>query len=87
MSVQKQFNAIVQQEGAFTFVPIPFSPREVWEAKPPYRVTGTINGLAVRGTLGALGSDYFLRLSKVWLRETGIGPGSSVTVSLSLVGP
>jgi hypothetical protein len=84
---QKSFNAIIQEEDGFIFVALPFSPREAWGAKPRYHVTGTINGVAVRGTLGAQGSDYFLRLSKTWLRESGIAPGSSVTVSLSLVGP
>jgi hypothetical protein len=81
---QKTFEAIVQAEGGFTFVAIPFSPREVWGAQSRYYVTGTINGKKVRGTLGALGSDYFLRLAKTWLRESGIEPGAKVTVELSL---
>jgi hypothetical protein len=80
----KTFETIVQQEGSFTFVALPFSPREIWGAQPRYYVAGTINDHPVRGTLGALGQDYFLRLSKVWLRESRVEPGAKVTVILSL---
>ncbi|MBN1304931.1 MAG: DUF1905 domain-containing protein, partial [Anaerolineales bacterium] len=79
--------AIVQKEGSFTFVEIPFSPRDIWGAKPRYRVTGTINGMPVRGTLGALGQDYFLRLGAKWMQDCRIEPGANVTVQLSLEGP
>ena len=84
---QKSFGAIIQKEGSFTFVAIPFLPREVWGARPRYHVTGTINGIAVRGTLGALGQDYFLRLGAAWMRDSGIELGSNVTMQLSLEGP
>jgi hypothetical protein len=89
----KVFVATVQKEGSFTFVAIPFSPREVWGARPRYPVcgrvlpAGTINEIAVRGTLGALGQNYFLRLSAKWLRDSGIEPGESVTVKLSIAEP
>ena len=78
------FEAMIQQEGKFIFVALPFSPREVWGARPRYAVTGTINGIRARGTLGALGQDYFLRLAKAWLRESELAPGAQVTVNLSL---
>ena len=84
---QKLFDATVQREGSFTFVAIPFSPHEVWGTRPRYYVTGTINGIAVRGTLGASGQDYFLRLGAAWIRDSGIEPGANVTVRLSLEGP
>lgn len=84
---QKSFDAIVQKEGSFTFVAIPFSPREVWGAKPRYPVTGTINGISVRGTLGVLGQDYFLRLGAAWMKSSGIEIGTNVKVKLSLEGP
>ena len=60
------FETEIEQEGQFTFVSVPFSPREVWGPRPRFRVNGTINGIEVRGTLGALGTAYFLRLSKKW---------------------
>lgn len=80
----KVFTATVQKEGSFTYVAIPFSPREVWGARPRYPVSGTINDIPVRGTLGALGQDYFLRLAAKWLRDSGIEVGSEVTVRVSL---
>jgi Domain of unknown function (DUF1905) len=61
----------------------PFSPREIWGAKPRYCVAGTINGIAVRGTLGALGQDSFLRLGAAWMRDSSIVSGEHVTVQLS----
>jgi hypothetical protein len=85
--IKKVFDAIVQKEGNFTFVAIPFSPRDVWGGKPRFKVTGTINGMSVRGTLGALGQDYFLRLNAKWMKDCGIEPGTTVTVWLSLEGP
>lgn len=81
---QRSFDAIVQKEGGFIFVAIPFLPREVWGAKPRYSVTGTINGISVQGTLGALGQDYFLRLGKTWMRDSEINVGENVMVRLSL---
>lgn len=81
------FDAVVETEGKFTFVSLPFSPREAWGARPRYYVAGTINGVAVRGTLGAFKGDYFLRLGAAWLRDSGIEAGSSVTVHLGLEGP
>jgi len=83
----KIFDAVLQREGSFTFVAIPFSPREAWGPRPRYQVTGTINDIAVRGTLGALRQDYFLRLGAAWMRDSGIEPGANVTVRLSLEGP
>ena len=63
------------------------SPREVWGARPRYYVTGTIDDISVRGTLGASGQDYFLRLGAAWMRDSGIEPGANVIVRLSLEGP
>ena len=37
--------------------------------------------------LGALGQDYFLRLGVAWIRDSGIGLGANVTVTLLLEGP
>lgn len=83
-SQKKSFKTKIQQEGKFTFVAIPFSPREVWGAHPRYYVTGTINGYSVRGTLGVLGQDYFLRLSAAWLRESNLAVEANVKVELAL---
>lgn len=80
----KQFETIIQQEGDFIFIAIPFSPREAWGAQSRYAVTGTINDIPVRGTLGALRQDYFLRLAKSWMRENKMETGAKVTAQLTL---
>ncbi len=81
------FTALIQKEGAFTFVAIPGAPSSHWGARPRYHVCGTIEGIAVRGCLGVNGQDYFLRLGAAWLRGTNIVPGVQVSVSLDLEGP
>ncbi|MCG2785100.1 MAG: YdeI/OmpD-associated family protein [Anaerolineae bacterium] len=86
-SGEKVFDAIIEREGKFTFVAIPFSPAEAWGAKPRYHVTGTINDFPVRGTLGVLGQDYFLRLGAAWMRDSATEIGASVRVRLGLEGP
>jgi len=80
---QESFDAIVQKEGGFIFVAIPFSPSEVWGKMPRYSVAGTINGISARGTLGALGKNYFLRLGAAWMKHSGIEPGAIVSVRMS----
>lgn len=84
---EEPFEATIQREGNFTFIAIPFSPRTVWGARPRYPVTGTINQMAVRGTLGAQGQTYFLRLGAAWLRTSGLEPGATVTVKLAVASP
>jgi len=81
------FTALIQKEGAFTFIAIPGAPASHWGARPRYHVCGTIEGIAVRGCLGVNGQDYFLRLGAAWLRGTSIVPGVQVSVSLDLEGP
>ena len=84
---QNSFMAVIQKEGSFTFIAIPFTPREVWGAKPRYKVKGTINDVPVHGTLGALGQDYFLRLGAAWMQDSGMKLGERVTVQLTLQDP
>jgi len=74
---------VVERNGKFSFVAIPFSPRDVWGTKPRFSISGTINEKAVCGTLGALGQNYFLRLGATRLRDNGIKPGDQVKVILS----
>jgi hypothetical protein len=82
-----RFTALIQKEGAFTFIAIPGAPASHWGVRPRYHVCGTIEGIAVRGCLGVNGQDYFLRLGAAWLRGTSIVPGVKVSVSLDLEGP
>jgi hypothetical protein len=84
---EQSFEAAVHLEGQFVFVPIPFHPPEVWGKKPRYHVAGTINNHPVRGCLGVLRQDYFLRLGAAWIRDSGIQPGQQVRVRLAPEGP
>lgn len=87
MTTQQTFEALVQKEGKFIFVSLPFAPRDVWGSKPRFAVAGTINDIPVRGTLGAEGRAYFLRLGAAWLRDSGVAVGELVTVCLAPEGP
>ena len=82
-SFEKTFKATVEKEGSFTFIALPFLPRDAWGSRPRYPVAGTINGISVRGTLGASGQAYFLRLGAKWMQNSGIEVGAIVTVRLS----
>ena len=84
---EQSFDAVVQLEGKFVFVPIPFHPPAVWGKKPRYHVAGTINTHPVRGCLGVLGQDYFLRLGAAWIRDSSTQPGQQVQVRLAPEGP
>ena len=86
-TTQQTFETTVQQEGKFTFVALPFAPAEAWGPRQRFAVTGTINGQPVRGTLGAEGKAYFLRLGATWLRDNAISAGDEVIVILALEGP
>lgn len=79
------FEAVIEKEGAFVFVSLPFAPKSVWGAQPRFNVAGFVNDFPVRGCLGALGAAYFLRLSAKWLKQACLDVGSHVTVKLSLV--
>ena len=56
------FKTIVAKEGSRIYIAIPFNPNEVWGVKQRHHITGTVNGCAVRGSLGSDGSQYFLPL-------------------------
>ncbi|HRA01291.1 MAG TPA: DUF1905 domain-containing protein [Thermoflexales bacterium] len=79
------FETIVEQEGKFVFVSLPFAPKSIWGAQPRFNVVGYINDFPVQGCLGALGTKYFLRLSAKWLKQASLDIGSQVTVKLSLI--
>ena len=86
MTIQR-FKTIVTKTGSRTFIAIPFNPNEVWGVKQRHHITGTINGCAVRGSLGSDGSQYFLPLGAAWRRDNSIEAGAEVEVALSPEGP
>ena len=69
------------------FVPLPFDPDEVWGEKHVHRVSGTVNGLSVRGVVEAFGEAHGMVLGAAWRRDCGIGLGDEVDVMLAPEGP
>ena len=64
----QRFKTIVAKTGSRTAIPIPFDPNAVWGVKQRHHITGTINGCAVRGSLGSDGQQYarFLETDTGW---------------------
>ena len=83
----QRFKTIVAKTGSRTAIPIPFDPNAVWGVKQRHHITGTINGCAVRGSLGSDGSEYFLPLGAAWRRDNGVEAGAEVEVVLTPEGP
>ena len=83
----QRFKTTVTIAGSRTFIAIPFDPNEVWGVKQRHHVTGSINGCAVRGSLGSDGSQYFLPLGAAWRRDNGVEAGAEVEVVLTPEGP
>lgn len=68
-------------------VPLPFNPDDVWGAKPTHHVTGTINGMKIRGALEDVGNGPSLVLGAAWRRDCSVAAGDKVTVVLAPEGP
>jgi hypothetical protein len=83
----QQFKANLVQSGSKTVIPLPFNPPAVWGARERYHITGTINGLTVRGPLHSDGARYVLPVGAAWRRDNHLAAGDSVEVVLALEGP
>ncbi len=64
------------------YVLLPFEPADAWGGRVRYDISGTINGMKIRGRLEQSGKGYFLPLGPAWRRETGLKPGDDVSVML-----
>jgi len=83
----QRFKTTAAKAGSKTYIAIPFNPNAIWGVKQRHHITGTINGCAVRGSLGSDGSQYFLPLGAAWWRDNGVEAGAEVEVVLSPEGP
>jgi len=83
----QHFKTIISKSGTRTFIALPFNPNDVWGVKGRHYITGSVNGHAVRGSLGSDGTQYFLPLGAAWRRGCGLDAGSKVDVVLSPEGP
>ncbi|WP_232660542.1 DUF1905 domain-containing protein [Pseudonocardia sp. TRM90224] len=69
------------------FVPAPFDPDAAWGKKAVHHITGTVNGMPVRGPMEPLDSGYGVVLGAAWRRDCGLAAGDSVDVELAPEGP
>jgi Bacteriocin-protection, YdeI or OmpD-Associated/Domain of unknown function (DUF1905) len=68
-------------------IKLPFDPNTEWGNKSVHRVTGTVAGIGVRGTLNLVGDDHYLELGPAWCRGARFDPGTPVQVALVPEGP
>jgi Domain of unknown function (DUF1905) len=57
------------------YLVLPFDPEKAWGRRERYHVTGTINGMRVRGALDQFSKGYFLPLGPAYRREAGLRLG------------
>lgn len=74
-------------EAGRVYVVLPFDPETDWGSRTRYHVTGTINGIRVRGALEKFSGGYFLPLGRAYRDAAGLKLGDSVRVALMPEGP
>lgn len=83
----QRFTTTVAISGTRIYIELPFNPNDVWGVKQRHHIMGSVNGCAVRGSLGCDGTHYFLLLGAAWRRDNGLEAGAKVDVVLSPEGP
>ena len=81
------FEGEVRKLGARVFVVLPFEPDAAWGTKERHHITGTVNGIKIRGPLAREGESAVLVLPPAWRRDCAIAPGQRVSVELAAEGP
>ena len=79
----QRFKRTAAKTSSRTYIAIPFNPNEVWGVKQRHHITGTMNGCAVRDSLGSDGTQYFLPLGAAWRRDNGVHAGAEVDMVLT----
>jgi hypothetical protein len=84
----RTFTAVVEKaDRGGAVIPVPFDPDEAWGAKREHRVGGTVDGMAIRGSVRRTPAGFGVRLGPAWLRDCPVKPGSTVKVELFAEGP
>lgn len=84
----RRFTATVGVGGrGRVFVPVPFDPDQIWGAKPRHHITGTVNGMRVRGVIELVSADRGVVLGPAWRHDHRVALGDRVEVVLSPEGP
>jgi hypothetical protein len=85
---QQRFTVTARSGGrGRLFVAVPFDPDEVWRPKPQHHVSGTVNGMPVRGVIAAHEDERGFLIGPAWLRGCGVAPGDELTVVIEPEGP
>ena len=88
MPAEREFTGELRAAtGGRAFVALPFDPSGVWGAKDRHHITGTINGVKVRGPLATSDEGAILVLGAAWLRDAPVRAGDTVSVVLMPEGP
>jgi Bacteriocin-protection, YdeI or OmpD-Associated len=68
-------------------VTVPFDPDELWGARAVHLVTGSVNGMQVRGAVSPVRGGWAFILPPMWARDACVAPGDEVVVELAPEGP
>lgn len=78
---------VIEGSDRRVYVPVPFDPDEVWGTKSRHAISGTVNGMGVRGDIQQVDGGRVFVLGPAWRRDCGIAPGDPVEVALTAEGP
>lgn len=68
-------------------IAVPFDPDEEWGARSQHPVSGTIDGLKVRGTIAPDDDGWAFTVTSMWMCDADVTAGTDVTVELAPEGP
>lgn len=79
----KTFKAKVVREGAMSYIPLTFDPKEVFgKVRAPVKVT--LNGFTYRSTIAAMGGPPFIPLRTSNREAAGLEGGETIDIRLDL---
>ena len=81
------FTTTIVKLGTRLGIVLPFDPNAVWGSRQRFHITGSVNGIKVRGPLAPEGEQVILVLGPAWLRDSGLAAGARVEVVLAPEGP
>jgi hypothetical protein len=87
MRVQRFDACVAGDPRGRAVIAVPFDPDQVWGAKAEHRVSGTVNGRQVRGTVAPGGRGWAFTVTPMWMRDASVAVGDEVMVELAPEGP
>lgn len=84
---EQRFETVIAAEGERAYITLPFNPNATWKARGRHHVTGSVNGIDIRGELQVVDGAYRLMLGPAWRRDSGLAVGDCVDVVLAPEGP